>query len=294
MNNTIVVPGQVITTESGFLRGHGTYFVETEDETNETTASTLLSSIAGEIERVNKLISVRPIKSRYLGEVGDLIVGRITVVESKRWKVDISSQKDGILQLSSITLPGGVQRMRTYEDQLAMRTLFEENDLICAEIQNINGEGSISLHTRSLKYGKLENGCLVKVPSHLMKRLPQHYVSLPIQCNMDIIFGKNGFIWITRTIPEEWKKQAGNVDDVTPLAETLQNLKQRHNKTPYTKEERLAVARLRNSIEILSDNGIQISPENVYSLYQQSIELKFEPKLMLVDSTVKQLLQFVG
>ena len=56
--------------------------------------------------------------------VGDLIVGRISSVDSKRWKVDIHAQKDAMLQLSSVNLPGGVQRMRTYEDQLQMRTLF--------------------------------------------------------------------------------------------------------------------------------------------------------------------------
>ena len=55
--------------------------------------------------------------------------------------------------------------MRTYEDQLQMRSLFTENDLISAEIQNIGADGLISLHTRSLKYGKLENGLLVVVPS---------------------------------------------------------------------------------------------------------------------------------
>ena len=81
----------------------------------------LVSSTAGQIQRINKLISVKPIKSRYIGEVGDLVVGRISTVDSKRWKVDILAQKDAQLQLSSVNLPGGVQRMRTYEDQLQMR-----------------------------------------------------------------------------------------------------------------------------------------------------------------------------
>lgn len=35
-----------------------------------------------------------------------------------------------MLQLASVNLPGGVQRMRTYEDQLQMRSLFCEYDLI--------------------------------------------------------------------------------------------------------------------------------------------------------------------
>lgn len=41
-----------------------------------------------------------------MGEVGDLVVGRITSVESKRWKADICAQKDASLQLSSVNLPG--------------------------------------------------------------------------------------------------------------------------------------------------------------------------------------------
>lgn len=38
--------------------------------------------------------------------MGDLVVGRITSVESKRWKADICAQKDATLQLSSVNLPG--------------------------------------------------------------------------------------------------------------------------------------------------------------------------------------------
>lgn len=58
-------------------------------------------------------------------------------------------------------------------------------------------DGLISLHTRSLKYGKLENGQLIIVPSSLVKRLPQHYISFP--WGIDVILGRNGYIWITRT-----------------------------------------------------------------------------------------------
>ena len=88
--------------------------------------------------------------------------------------------------------------MRTNEDQLQMRTLFTECDLISAEIQMISGDGQISLHTRTLKYGKLENGQLIIVPPSLVKRLPQHYVTFP--WGVDVILGRNGYIWITRTL----------------------------------------------------------------------------------------------
>jgi hypothetical protein len=112
---SLVVPGQPITAETGYLRGHGCFI---EDSSVDADGPQLVSCVAGQIERVNKLITVRPLKSRYIGEVGDLIVGRVTAVESKRWKADIGAQKDATLQLSSVNLPGGVQRMRTHEDQL--------------------------------------------------------------------------------------------------------------------------------------------------------------------------------
>jgi exosome complex component RRP4 len=65
-----VVPGQPITSEAGYLRGHGAYLKSGDNEPgSEGGASTgvagvLISSIAGRIERVNKLISVKPLRSR--------------------------------------------------------------------------------------------------------------------------------------------------------------------------------------------------------------------------------------
>lgn len=36
-----------------------------------------------------------------------------------------------------------------------MRQYLQEGDLISAEVQNIQNDGSLSLHTRSLRYGKV-------------------------------------------------------------------------------------------------------------------------------------------
>lgn len=78
-------------------RGHGTYEHD----------GFLKSSVAGVREQVNNLTSVRPLKSRYNGEVGDVVIGRITEVQQKRWKVDTNSRLDSLLMLSSVNLPGG-------------------------------------------------------------------------------------------------------------------------------------------------------------------------------------------
>ena len=51
------------------------------------------------------------------------------------------------------------------------RYISEEGDLIIsAEVQNIYNDGSLSLHTRSLKYGKLGQGGMVQVIPSLVRR----------------------------------------------------------------------------------------------------------------------------
>lgn len=118
--SNLVTPGSVITRETGFMRylfslkrflflsnylikfflpfrGHGTYMQD----------DCLYSSVAGSVERVNQLISVRPLKSRYHGEIGDVVIGRVTEVSQKRWKLDTNARLDSVLLLPSVNLPGG-------------------------------------------------------------------------------------------------------------------------------------------------------------------------------------------
>ncbi|CAM9546939.1 unnamed protein product, partial [Ectocarpus sp. 8 AP-2014] len=135
--------------------------------------------------------------------------------------------------LSSVNLPGGQQRMRTYEDQLQMRSFFQEHDLISAEVQQVNSDGGIALHTRSLKYGKLENGQLVSVPPVLIRRLKQHVVSLP-DTGVDVILGTNGNVWISSEF-SVWKGKeegdAAGTGSVAPKAETLTRQRKQHAET---------------------------------------------------------------
>lgn len=78
-------------------RGHGTY----QDN------GRIKASVAGVLEHVNKLIMIRPLKSRYNGEIGDVVIGRITEIQQKRWRVDANARLDAVLLLSSVNLPGG-------------------------------------------------------------------------------------------------------------------------------------------------------------------------------------------
>ncbi|EFW99384.1 exosome complex exonuclease [Grosmannia clavigera kw1407] len=151
----IVTPGEVVTEDAKWMRGHGTYADE--------SGAGIVSSLAGTVMRTNRLLSVRPLRARYAPEVGDLVVGRIVEVQARRWRVDVGAAQLAALPLSAINLPGGVLRKRTETDELQIRSFFAEGDLLLAEVQQIFADGAAVLHTRSLRYGKLRNGVFAAV-----------------------------------------------------------------------------------------------------------------------------------
>ncbi|XP_050235543.1 exosome complex component RRP4 homolog [Mercurialis annua] len=171
--------------DGNILKGHGTS--ERDGE--------VVATICGVVERVNMLVYVRSLRARYKPEIGDIIVGRVIEVAQKRWKLEINYNQDAVLMLSSMNLPDGIQRRRTALDELNMRNVFEEKDVVCAEVRNFQHDGGLQLQARSQKYGKLEKGQLLTVSPYLVKRQKQHFHYLE-QYNVDLIVGCNGFIWV--------------------------------------------------------------------------------------------------
>uniref|UniRef100_A0A8C8X3N5 Exosome component 2 n=2 Tax=Panthera TaxID=9688 RepID=A0A8C8X3N5_PANLE len=238
----LVVPGDTITTDTGFMRGHGTYMGEEK----------LIASVAGSVERVNKLICVKALKTRYNGEVGDIVVGRIT------------------------------ERRRSAEDELAMRGFLQEGDLISAEVQAVFSDGAVSLHTRSLKYGKLGQGVLVQVSPSLVKRQKTHFHDLP--CGASVILGTNGFIWIYPT-PGHKEEDAGGLTA---------------NLEPVSLADREVISRLRNCIVSLVTQRMMLYDTSILYCYEASLphQIKdiLKPEVMeeIVMETRQRLLEQEG
>ncbi|XP_017491405.1 PREDICTED: exosome complex component RRP4 [Rhagoletis zephyria] len=249
----LYTPGEVVTGQFGFMKGHGTY-VEGDD---------IKASVAGVMEQVNKLISIKPLKSRYVGEIGDVVVARITEVQQRRWKVNTNSRLDSALLLSSVNLPGGELRRRGVEDEQMMRKYLQEGDLISAEVQNIFDDGTLSLYTRSLKYGKLSQGVLVKVFPSLVKRRKTHFHNLP--CGASIILGNNGFIWISPTVNTE--ADGGDGGYVQNLSEVI------------PRADREVIARLRNCILALVHCKMMLYDTSILYAFEESMKYEVDELL---------------
>lgn len=242
--SSVVCPAELLTSESGYMRGHGTYSVEDNQ---------LVSSVAGVVDKVNKLICVRPLKTRYVGEIGDVIVGRITQVAQKKWIVDTNSRLNSVLMLSAVNLPGNELRRRTADDELLMREYFTEGDLIAGEVQQVRQDGEMSLHR--IKYGKkLGEGTFVKVSPSLIKRTKSHYHVL--HCGVHVILGMNGYVWVS--LPE--KKIENEKGDIVEYV-----------KKDFTLGDRNNIARVRNCIVALNSQ--------FHFIYDTSISYAFDASL---------------
>ncbi|KAF5362122.1 hypothetical protein D9756_002647 [Leucocoprinus leucothites] len=255
-------PGEVLTSSQDYMRGHGTYVDDEE----------VIASVAGTIERVNKLVTVRAIRSRYNAEVGDLVVGRITEVQPRRWKVDANGRQDAVLMLSSVNLPGGVQRRKLESDELQMRNFFEEGDLLVAEVQGFFSDGAMSLHTRSLRYGKLRNGQLVTAPPILVRRLKTHFIVLP--CGVDLILGLNGYIWVSKHVKASEQEGEEGFD----AEGVYSNVNDDIDETTRT-----AISRVSNIVRILASHFVPLTDTLLTEAYDWTVDQESGVKNLLTE-----------
>ncbi|XP_021906851.1 exosome complex component RRP4 homolog [Carica papaya] len=253
-NASVIVADSIpVNYEDAFLKGLGT-----ADHNGEVVAT-----VCGVVERVNKLVYVRALRARYKPEVGDIVVGRVLEIAQKRWRLEINFNQDAVLMLSSMNLPDGIQRRRTALDELNMRNIFEENDVVCAEVRNVHNDGSLQLQARSRKYGKLEKGQLLKVDPYLVKKSKQHFHHLE-QYGVDLILGCNGYIWVGEHVEVRDSMVEDQISDVE-----RQKITANKNSTSLEEQEliytplemRQNICRIANAIRVLSNLGFTLIVE---------------------------------
>ena len=208
------------------------------------------------------------------------MVGRIVEVQTKRWKVDLSAPLLAHLPLSAINLPGGILRKRTTTDELQIRTFFSEGDLLVAEVQSIYQDGAASLHTRSLKYGKLRNGVFLAVSGTgggggvARSRRQVWTVSTGNGGGeVDVVLGVNGYIWISKHISSD---AASTQISITRLEETVSSSiysSQNDEISPGTRRE---IARLAGCIRALVEAGVRVDEEMVMRAYDASLDINHD------------------
>ena len=182
--------------------------------------------------------------------------------------------------------------MRTAQDSRNMRLFLREGDLVCAEVHKVQqSDGSLSLHTRSHRFTKLENGLLVRVPPALIPRQKNHCVSL-IDDSIDALWGVNGYIWLQRKMGDEKacggsNNMIGANDGMKDVANLQEKMRRDHADTPVDVDVRRSLSRLRNSIECLRMVHSTCAPETAERVYRKSHALGLtNPSEMLLSENM--------
>lgn len=226
---------------------------------------------------------MRPLRARYTPEIGDLVVGRIIEVQSKRWRVDVGAPLLAGLPLSAINLPGGILRKRTETDELQIRTFFSEGDLLVCEVQSLHNDGSASLHTRSLKYGKLRNGVFHSVSGTgggggvvRSRRQLLTIEGANGAGQIDIILGVNGYIWISKHVDPPTTEGKDGMGKVTSMEESISNTAYSSQNEEIGVETRREIARVKGVVTCLVEGGLRVDEEMVIRGYQAAVEIADE------------------
>ena len=245
--------------------------------------------------------------ARYSADVGDVVVGRVVEVSGKRWRVDLGGKHDAALALSAVSLPvssgggggggglgdgdGGlgeeedaaannnpfstsssspaVARRRGAEDEASMREILAEGDLLSAEVQAVHSsDGSLLLHARSSKYGRLGGaeaapGCLVRLPASSVGRQRQQFNELA-SCGVSVIRGVNGWGWVSPLAGAGRRQQkqaavAGGGGGGTAAAKA----EEEQQKAAALLDGRRAVAVAAAALRALSSLGIAVTPRSI-------------------------------
>lgn len=193
---------------------------------------------------------------------------------SKRWRVDVGAAVLADLPLSAINLPGGILRKRTETDELQIRTFFSEGDLLVAEVQSLRQDGSASLHTRSLKYGKLRNGVFMSISGvggggGVVRARRQVFTIETVHGGgkVDVILGVNGYIWVSKYV-----ELVGGEKSITRMEESISSTVYSSQNDPIEPETRREIARIRGVIQLLVEEGLRVDENMVMKAYDAAVE----------------------
>ncbi|KAG8340430.1 KH domain [Trypanosoma vivax] len=252
-----------------FLRGYNTY---EGSHPNKAAAAQegggeIVSAINGIVEITDRVVSVKGMASRYNAEVGDIVIGRVKEVNGNRWLVDIGAFQDAVMLLSNVTEPGGILRRKGRSDELTMRNIFDQSELIVAEVQRVSVDGIVFLHTRSgERYGRLNNvGVLVLVSPALVKRVKHHFMTID-SLHIGLVVGTNGAIFVSgEKITEE-------------------NSSNRLNQHDVDVDIRRNVTRVANCIKVMGEAQFPIFDRTIDAAVKTSIDFGLGPFDILSSS----------
>ena len=177
---TIVVPGEIVSKESGILPGEGT----------RKEGKEIIANRFGLLEKSGRLIKIIPLSGVFSPRAGNVIIGEVQDITMRGWIIDTDSSSQGFLSLDECP---------RYINKNDISSFLEIGDMLAAKIYAVK-QKSIELTIRGHGLGKLEGGLIMKINPNKVPRIIGKEGSMinmikdETECH--IVVGQNGIIWI--------------------------------------------------------------------------------------------------
>jgi exosome complex component RRP4 len=147
-----------------------------------------------------------------------------------------------------------------------------------AEVQSLHQDGTASLHTRSLKYGKLRNGVFMSVSGTgggggvaRSRRQVWTIDTVHDGGKIEVVLGVNGYIWISKHV-----EPVGGDTSITRIEESISSTVYSSQNDDIGYETRREIARVRGVIQSLVEDGLRVDEDMIMTGYEQAVEADAE------------------
>ncbi|MCD4759300.1 exosome complex protein Rrp4 [archaeon] len=180
----VVVPGQELADGMDYLPSEGAF----------REGEKIFSSKLGLFNLDGRLIKVIPLGGKYIPKKNDTVIGRVTDVSPKIWRIDIGWAFDVVVPLregSRDFIPNDADLTKYYDI----------GDLVVAKIINVLSPKIVDASMKLPGCRKLGVGRVIKVESSRVPRIIGKQGSMitlikdATGCNITV--GQNGLIWIS-------------------------------------------------------------------------------------------------
>jgi exosome complex component RRP4 len=178
----VVVPGDILADDLGYIPSFGTYRV----------GNSLYANMLGLVNAEGKVVRIIPLSGKYLPKRNDVIIGRVMDILMAGWRLDINSPYTAML--SSKETPEFIEKN---ED---LSRYFDLDDYVVAKIINVTSQNLVDVTVREQGLRKIKGGRIIKVNTHKVPRIIGKKGSMVTMIkqatNCRIIVGQNGLIWV--------------------------------------------------------------------------------------------------
>ena len=173
-----------------------------------------------------------------------------------------------------------------------------------AEVQSVYQDGAASLHTRSLRYGKLRNGVFIRVSGTgggggVVRARRQVWTIKTANGggDVDVVLGVNGYIWICKHSRGELvasSEEAKKMNEITRMEEAVNESMYSNRNDEIYPQTRREIARLTGCVKALVENGIRVDEEMVMAAYHASLNSEGDIDMKMDYDDVQEGDEYLG